>query len=328
MLKETHAQGYRGKQFLLTWAQCPLPLEMVHNILEQRFGGETEYILSSQEEHKQTGGLHIHAVIVFKERRRLNIEETIIDGGNQRYRPNIEGVRSLKASIMYVKKDGTWKETGKDPVKKQEITKKDKMDFIKQHSFNEIVDSGLFSFSEVRNAHFIKTRLEEIEFKWPAYEKRIIKWYYGPTGSGKTRMAVKEAQESEGNWTMLSGDMRTFINGYTNEENVIFDDVRKGTFRFEQLLRLLDGYRVIINVKGGFREWRAKRIWITCPQEPTMLFRNEETLEPWDNIDQLLRRIDETKEFPVSEIAEQTTEVLSYIPSGGSPGLPPATGTL
>lgn len=80
--------------------------------------------------------------------------------------------------------------------------------------------------------------------------------------------------------------------GYDAHENVIIDDFRKDSIQFSSLLRLLDRYAFRVETKGASRQLLAKNIIITCPESPEELF--EHTRE---DIKQLLRRIDEIKEF-------------------------------
>lgn len=311
----------KGKQFIITWPQCDLDKEQVEwTIVERwRLKSKVKFMLTCKEEHKNTSGWHLHALVIFEEPTNITAEDFSIKTVKKTYVAHVEGVRSVKASIEYIKKDGDWIMFGECPTINKTDEKRDKIAFMREHNIEECMESGLFSLSEIKNAMFIKERLEKTVWEWPRFKKRQVFWYWGPTGTGKTRRAVEEAETMGRNWTMISGDLRNFMNGYNGEDAVIIDDIRKGTMRFEQLLRILDGYRLMINVKGGYKEWKAERIWITCPQPPEGLFRNEETLEPWDNIEQLTRRIDRVREFGTGE----ETEILPAIELE-EPTLPPA----
>jgi hypothetical protein len=72
---------------------------------------------------------------------------------------------------------------------------------------------------------------------------------------------------------------------------VIIDDFRPSQFSFQELLRLLDRYPHQVEYKGGTRQFLAKTIIITTP------LSIEETFSINENINQLQRRISETKEF-------------------------------
>lgn len=95
------------------------------------------------------------------------------------------------------------------------------------------------------------------------YCQRIITWYSGDPGLGKSRRAAYEAIAAPGRVFSKSSDTRWF-DGYDGEENVIIDDIdgdsgmSVGTWK-----RLLDGYPQQVEVKGAFTPWMARRIWIT-----------------------------------------------------------------
>lgn len=80
--------------------------------------------------------------------------------------------------------------------------------------------------------------------------------YVGPSGVGKTRLACKTMPNA---WIKTNG--KWFI-GYKGQQDVIIDEF-VGEFPIEILLRILDGYHVDVEIKGGSRVWEAKNIWIT-----------------------------------------------------------------
>jgi len=118
--------------------------------------------------------------------------------------------------------------------------------------------------------------------------KTCIHWYYGPTGSGKSREANDLAPEAY--WK--PGGSKWWC-GYNGNENVIIDDYRRDLCQFHELLRLFDRYPMQVETKGGSINFIAKNIYITTPYHPTITWqgRTEEDLA------QLLRRIEHIKEF-------------------------------
>lgn len=114
-------------------------------------------------------------------------------------------------------------------------------------------------------------------------------WYYGPTGTGKTR-AASDADPGA-YWKSPSNQWWC---GYEGHEAVIIDDYRADFCKFYVLLRLLDRYPMQVEVKGGMREFCPRRIYITTPKSPvdTWASRTEE------EIGQLTRRIKEVRHFP------------------------------
>ena len=116
--------------------------------------------------------------------------------------------------------------------------------------------------------------------------KTQVNWFWGPTGTGKSRLALEEAG-SDAYW---KNDSKWWC-GYSGQENVIIDDIRAGHFTFNALLRLLDRYPLKVEVKGGTVEFVARTIWITCPYSPDKLYEERE------DIGQLLRRVDRVVHF-------------------------------
>lgn len=120
--------------------------------------------------------------------------------------------------------------------------------------------------------------------------KTEIHWYWGPTGTGKSHKAFSEAQDpyvhnmSNGKWFC----------GYEGQEDVIFDDMRKDTFKYHELLRLFDKYQMKVEIKGGMTNWCPKRIFVTTCSPPEQMYDTREDLQ------QLLRRIENVEHFPAS----------------------------
>ena len=111
-----------------------------------------------------------------------------------------------------------------------------------------------------------------------------VLWYYGGTGTGKTRKAYAD---NPGIYTW-SGQWPWF-HGYRGQETVLFDDFR-GQIPFCSFLRLLDRYPCTVETKGGFMKWRAKKIIVTSALQPEDVY-DKEKFHADDHIAQLLRRI-------------------------------------
>lgn len=109
-----------------------------------------------------------------------------------------------------------------------------------------------------------------------------VRWYYGSTGSGKTRSVFEEFPDAW--WS--NKDLQWF-DGYDQHEVAVFDDFRKDFVAFHVLLRLLDRYPYMIPFKGGMRQFVAKVIIITCPWHPEVLYDKRSA----EDVQQLMRRI-------------------------------------
>lgn len=118
--------------------------------------------------------------------------------------------------------------------------------------------------------------------------KPKVLWYYGDTGTGKTKSAVEEHPNA-----YIKDNEHKWFEGYDAHETIIIDDMRYDTFKYNHLLRILDRYANRLECKGGSRQNLAHTIIITSPYSPQEMYENKIT----ENIGQLLRRIDEIKIF-------------------------------
>lgn len=96
------------KQFFLTYPQCSLALSVATEVISNLFEGkEIEYGIVCTEDHKESDGRHLHAVIVLKKRwdiRNARTLDLIVDGVT--YHGDYQRVKSLYEAIKYVCKDG------------------------------------------------------------------------------------------------------------------------------------------------------------------------------------------------------------------------------
>lgn len=153
--------------------------------------------------------------------------------------------------------------------------------------------------ANLRNIITETTSTQSINYalKWMTYfEKKRdwkpnVKWFYGETGSGKTRKAMADTKDP-----YVVNESNKWWDGYDGHEDVIFDDLRSDFCSFHILLRLLDRYEMRVEVKGGFRQLLAKNIIITSAFHPTKLFG-----ETQEDTSQLTRRIDEIIEFKIAQ---------------------------
>jgi hypothetical protein len=64
-----------------------------------------------------------------------------------------------------------------------------------------------------------------------------------------------------------------WFDGYDKHEDVIFDDMDVDTKLPRALfLKLFDRYPMKVPVKGGFRDWVPKRVFITSNDSPQLLY--------------------------------------------------------
>lgn len=265
--------------------------------------GTTRYIVYQPEVAPTTGTKHLQGYIVFANPR------------------TFDGVRVLlgpQFSIQVARGDCESNYT----YCSKEDSRDDSADFavIEHGSRDSVLGTGAGSGSRT-DLELIGKRLRDgatetdIAFDYPAsyimYTRGIrsfaqltvpsrrdpptVYWYWGPTGTGKTRSASEESPDAY--WKSAS---HTWWDGYDGLADVIIDDYRCDFCKFSELLRILDRYPYQLQIKGGTQQLNAKRIYITAPRPPEEMWasRTEEDLG------QLLRRITEIKYFgpPVEPI--------------------------
>lgn len=119
-----------------------------------------------------------------------------------------------------------------------------------------------------------------------------VLWFWGPTGSGKTWSAWEEGGDKMVA-VSLSGDRSNpFVNGYSDQTEILFDDLRSDQVSLARLLTLLDIYPVMVNIKGGSVPLLATLIIITAPSPPELVFSGSD-----EDLGQITRRITEVREF-------------------------------
>lgn len=135
----------------------------------------------------------------------------------------------------------------------------------------------------------------------PRTEPPCVLWFYGKTGTGKTRCAVEFADVLGKPYWLSSGNSSTgsclrWFDGYSREPVVILDDFRPKGVSFNFLLRLFDRYPMRVECKLGSFQWKPTHIIITAPYHPKDIFETRNKYLPED-IAQLLRRITKVLHF-------------------------------
>lgn len=101
------------------------------------------------------------------------------------------------------------------------------------------------------------------DYARPSACQRVVKVFYGPTGTGKSRRAFEEAGPD-----CFPKDPRSkFWYGYQGQSNVVIDEFRGG-IDVSHILRWFDRYPVMVEIKGSSRVLCAESIWITSNLHP------------------------------------------------------------
>lgn len=247
---------------------------------------DAQYLVYGHETCPETGRLHLQGYIYFK-------------GRGKRF----GGVKSLLPDRVHLEQA-----KGSPQENHAYCTKEDKEGFISQGQMPkqgkrndiEVVREAIAGGAGMRQVVQIATSYQamkaaEMILKYSNLEEKnrdlSVFWFWGPTGSGKSYTARQEAGPGVDVFTAHA--TATWWDGYDNHNVILIDDYRANFCPFNELLRLLDIYPKQLPIKGGFRQLKATKIYITTPKNPhdTWASRTPEDLQ------QLLRRITEVREF-------------------------------
>lgn len=246
----------------------------------------------------QEGTPHLQGYIEFNKANTLAALKKLL--GPKYHWEQRKGTR--EQAVAYCKKDGDWEEYG-EPKKgtvfegKQEKNKLlPFIHLIKEGKIRELAEDPNCSFNLLKHA---MTAAPLMEAPRDRNIEMQVKWYFGPTGTGKTRRAYYEAEKLDMGPVYIKASNSKWFDGYDGERVVIFDDLRSSWFEYSYLLKLLDRYPTRVECKGGSRQWKAEVIFVTSPFKPSEMYTTmQERDQDKDSIQQLVRRVQLIEEMP------------------------------
>ena len=229
------------------------------------------YVVAAKEIAPTTGHEHIHIYIQFGRQKRINPQDFLgahVDICHGTPQQNED----------YVTKDGQvifrHGEINKQGGRRlPTIAEAEKMDI------EELKASLSFHyFSAVQ-------KLEASKKKDPEFKPVKVTWIYGPTGTGKTRVAMERGAKCV-----------KYRNGFWNDwgdARIVCIEELRGEVPYAELLEFIDSYHnyYTVNIKGGWKYIDFDEIYITSPLRPEECYPKQ--AQKQDSISQLLRRIDE-----------------------------------
>lgn len=114
----------------------------------------------------------------------------------------------------------------------------------------------------------------------PEWRDLDITLITGPTGCGKTREAMKHAKYK------IEGENLKWWDGYDMENTILIDEYNNDV-KIGKMLNILDGYRLRLDVKGGFTYANWNKVYITTNLKVDEIHQNAKKAHR----DALFRRI-------------------------------------
>lgn len=246
-----------------------------------------KYIIYGYEKGEQ-GTPHLQGFVIWNNAKSFKASQKCLPA-----RTHIEAIKGTPYdNFRYCSKGGDFFEAGDRPDQVGQGKRKDLLEIKKciaqqTHIKALLENNTIINYQQLKYAETLKKYYEQ-KRKW----KTKVSWFYGETGTGKSHEAHElfNLITDEDN-IYEAMDTGRWWDGYDGQEYIIIDDMRKDFLKFHQLLKLLDKYAYRVETKGGTRQFLAKHIIITAPYHPADMFDTREDLE------QLLRRIDEIKQF-------------------------------
>lgn len=209
---------------------------------------------------------------------------------------------SAEENILYCSKDGEWVEWGES---RQQGRRSDLA------AVHQAILAGTMTVEDVliespNIYHQYGRTIEKLSDLVYAAKERdpnddlsvpTVHWFYGTTGTGKTRAAWQEMTEraellQQSYW--VYNEDHGWWDTYQQQELVLIDDFR-GQIPFHLMLRLLDRYPVSVSRRNKQNiPFVAKEIWITSSLPPQDVYQG---LHVRDHADQLVRRCGDIRHF-------------------------------
>lgn len=294
----------KNKKVLLTYPQCNI------GYTANAFGTEFMrvmkldicYLICAHElHHNEDNDEHYHIYFETREPVKTTNERFFdLKFGLNNYHPNIERITKTPwKTAKYCMKDGDYWEYLPENRPLQTIesmSKSEKNKYLRENDPLELYNNDILS--PVQTANLIKAKQMIKYYAINQMKKRdppVVLWFYGETGTGKTRTAIELAQEAGCSYWLSHGEKLQWFDGYIGQEYAIIDDFRKNMCTFNFFLRLTDRYSLQVPVKGGFTNWIPKVIIITSPIDRDEAYeyfdQNTRETKTWDKANQLARRI-------------------------------------
>lgn len=232
---------------------------------------DIKYCVFQKEKCPDTGKIHFQGYTEFKKPMRIKAAQEALGIENAHMEKRL-GTRD-QARDYCMKDDtrveGPWEigDFGSGGQGRRKDLLKLKERALTEDVSNVILSNDVSNFQQMRFVEHLQ------KYRRPYEGPRNIRYYYGASGTNKSRTAVSEANETSEDYNEISYYNGYWI-GYNGSSKVIINDLRANV-PLNEILKITDRYKIYLNVKGSVLPWMAKDIWITCDRSPEELYRAE-----------------------------------------------------
>lgn len=262
------------------------------------------YIIFGKEKAPSTGTLHLQGYASFRGQHPFETIKGYV-GANA----HIERAKgSALDNRTYCSKDGNFEEFGTIP---QQGSRSDLSAICQQiragkriHQLGPDFDREL-----VRYHRGLQVLQDIVADANPRTFKTEVFVYVGQPGVGKSLLASEQASNLGSCYYKPNG---AWWDGYIGQPSVILDDFY-GSLAYHELLQVCDRYPCKVPVKGGFREFISRHIYITSNRHAWEWYHDKDGSPR--NIDAFLRRVSSYIEITpdgVQDAIEITGRRINY----------------
>jgi hypothetical protein len=223
---------------------------------------DVPYVIFGRESG-DSGTPHLQGYIEFEERKTLQAAKAYISP-----RAHLERAKGSAAdNKRYCSKDGDFEEFGTPSGGQGSRTD---MESAADHlrRTGSLADTAQhFASQFIRYSRGFE-KYQQLVMDLPRTGSVTVTVYTGTTGSGKT---YRCHQQEPNLWVYGSAG---WFDGYMGQEAALFDDFGGHEFKLTYLLKLLDVYPMRVPIKGGFVQWKPRRIYITSNKNWTEWYTN------------------------------------------------------
>lgn len=312
---EAQGGGNGGRQRYRAWVVTvnnygPADIENLRTLVGR--GGAT-FVIFQEEIAPGTGTPHLQAYVRFAEPKDFGRVRNILFSGEGLVHGHIAGARgSVMANIEYCSKAdsrapgedrGPYEFGPRPPGQGQRTDLCLAVDAVLQsRSLDTLITDHASSFVKYSSGFY--RLLGHIQA--PRTTVPRVEWYSGGTGTGKSRWALANGLRhlhgddwqralDDGEFTGIYWKMGSnkWWDGYTQQRVVIIDDYRCDLCPFSYLLKLIDRYPFLVEVKGGTVQFNSELIMFTAPMGAREMWQNRSQ----EDLNQLIRRISLFRDF-------------------------------
>lgn len=247
---------------------------------------EARYIIVGEEVGEKEETPHLQGYIYFQNQKTFTAVQRLIP------RAHLEvAMGTPQHNYDYCSKQGHFHEKGELPQQGKRTDLIKIAQKLREEDLETVVEEEPgFALLHLNAMKLYKRVINEKNTDWINFRPKNVLWFYGRTGTGKTRTAMELCQGKR--FWKWNGTLQWFDGMGPDVTVAVLDDFRPEPNTFALLLRLCDGYPERVPVKGGFVVWNPETVIFTTPYN---IRETYQTLN--EHVEQLERRVTEIRNF-------------------------------